>query len=307
MRRLTPFVVLLLATSCGQPAQQRSDQGGTPTQMVAPPATQFEASDGAESPAARMAAGPNVGVTAAPGVAFNYRYAFRLQAERIAGVQEHHAQACERLGVARCRITGMRYRVASEDDIEGMLAFKLDPAIARSFGRDGVAAVTGADGMLTESEISGTDVGTSITRTSRNIAEMEEELRRIEARLRAGGLSSRDRAGLESQAQQLRQSITANRQSREQQQESLATTPMVFNYGSGDLVPGPGGRPSLKAALDRAFENFLDGGIVLLVVLMTLLPWALLVGLVWWAVRRVVRRRAVSAGNSAPAPAEATS
>ena len=45
--------------------------------------------------------------TAAPGVAFNYRYAFRLAAPRIAEVQEQHAQMCERLTVARCRITGM--------------------------------------------------------------------------------------------------------------------------------------------------------------------------------------------------------
>lgn len=302
MRRLIPFAVLLLATTaCGQLDQDRSNGGGNAVSGVAPPAMQYEASEASEPRAMTRDAGPNVGVTAAPGVAFNYRYAFRLPAERIATVQEQHAQTCERLGVARCRITGMRYRVVNQDDIEGMLAFKLDPAIARAFGRDGVAAVTGADGMLTESEISGTDVGSTITRTSRNIAEMEDELRRIEARLRAGGLSSSDRAGLESQAQQLRQSIAANRDSREQQQESLATTPMVFNYGSGDLVPGPSGRPSLKAALDRALENFLDGGIVLLLILMTLLPWAVLVGLAWWVIRRLLRRRAASAGNAAPA------
>ena len=42
------------------------------------------------------------------------------------------------LGVARCRITGMRYRVVNENDIEAMLAFKLDPAIARRFGQQGV-------------------------------------------------------------------------------------------------------------------------------------------------------------------------
>ena len=84
----------------------------------------------ADSTASR-AGGPNVGPTAAPGVAFNYRYAFRLAAPRIAAVQEQHAQLCERLTVARCRITGMRYRVVNERDIEAMLAFKLDPAVAR--------------------------------------------------------------------------------------------------------------------------------------------------------------------------------
>ena len=58
----------------------------------------------------------------------------------------------------------MRYRVVNDRDIEAMLAFKLDPAVARHFGRAGVEAVTRAEGMLTESEISGTDAGTDIRR-----------------------------------------------------------------------------------------------------------------------------------------------
>src|SRR3546814_9829361 len=46
---------------------------------------------------------PNIGVTSAPGVAFNYAYAFRLDDSRIAAVQEEHAAACEALGTTRCR------------------------------------------------------------------------------------------------------------------------------------------------------------------------------------------------------------
>ena len=91
---------------------------------------------------------PNIGPTAAPGVAFNYRYAFRLAAPRIAEVQEQHALMCERLTVARCRITGLRYRVVNDRDIEAMLALKLDPSVARHFGREGVQTVTAAEGML---------------------------------------------------------------------------------------------------------------------------------------------------------------
>ena len=69
--------------------------------------------------------------TAAPGVAFNYRYAFRLAAQRVAEVQEQHAQMCERLAVARCRITGMLYRVVNDATSRPGSRFKLDPAIAR--------------------------------------------------------------------------------------------------------------------------------------------------------------------------------
>ena len=199
---------------------------------------------GGQSPAARAAAGPNVGPTAAPGVAFNYRYAFRLAAPRIAEMQEQHAQMCERLTVARCRITGMYYRVVNDRDIEAMLAFKLDPSIARLFGRQGVEAVVRAEGMLTESEISGTDVGTSIRAAGRSLADLQADLARIEARL-AGRIASGERESLEYEAQQLREQIRALRDSRSEQQESLATTPMVFRYGSGDLVPGFAQRPTL--------------------------------------------------------------
>jgi len=287
MRRLIPFLPLALLAACGQPSSDRSQ-----TRSESLPSVDYSESEQAlQAPPARMAAGPSVSPTAAPGVAFNYRYAFRLPAARIAEVQEQHAQTCERLGVARCRITGMLYRVVSADDVEAMLAFKLDPAIARIFGRDGVAAVIRAEGMLTESEITGTDVGTAIQRASRNIAEMETELRRIEARLRERGLPAGERASLEAQAQQVRQSIAASRRERENNQDSLANTPMVFNYGSGELVPGPGHRPTVKEAWSRALENLADGAMVLFVILLTLLPWALVIGLIWWGVRKIVRRR----------------
>jgi hypothetical protein len=118
---------------------------------------------------------------------------------------------------------------------------------------------------------------------------MGDELRRIEQRL-AGRLSSEQRMQLEYEAQQLRQQIRATQSAREDDQESLATTPMVFNYGSGNLVPGPQGRPSLSRELDRAADNFVDGLIMLTVILVTLAPWILLAGLVWWAVRIVGRR-----------------
>ena len=296
MRRSVPFLVLLLATtaSCGQ-----GDRGGPPPQnqparletqsiqeeaMVAPPAPATPTDT-----AQRAAAGPNIGPTAAPGVAFNYRYAFRLAAPRIAEVQEQHAQLCERLTVARCRITGLRYRVVNDRDIEAMLALKLDPAVARHFGRAGVEAVTRAEGMLIESEISGQDVGTDIRRAGRSIAQLNEELGRIEARL-AGRISADERARLDYEAQQLRQSIRAAEAGREAQQESLATTPMVFSYGSGELVPGFADRPTFAKAWDQAWGNVKEGLLAFFVILVTLAPWILLGLLGWWAILRVRRR-----------------
>jgi hypothetical protein len=244
------------------------------------------------APAIRNAAipVPEVSPTAAPGVAFNYRYAFRLPAMRIAQVQEQHARACEQLGTSRCRITGMRFRVVNDRDVEAMLAFKLEPGIARRFGRAGADLVVRSEGMLIDSEISGTDVGTSIRTTGRNIAEMTEELERIEARLRQGGLSSAERTRLDYEAQALRQSIRAQQANREEQQESLATTPMVFSYASGALVPNLDSRPSFGRSAARAWDNFVEGIGILFIIFVTLLPWALL-ALLGWGIFRLSWRR----------------
>src|SRR5688572_32403970 len=98
-------------------------------------------------------AGPDIGPDSAPGVAFDYRYSFRLEADRVAEAQQEHQRLCERYTVNRCRITGMVYRAASEDDVEAMLSFRVDPAIAGQFGREGGQAVLGADGEMTDSGI----------------------------------------------------------------------------------------------------------------------------------------------------------
>jgi hypothetical protein len=83
---------------------------------------------------------------------------------------------------------------------------------------------------------------------------------------------------------------------REQQEESLATTPVVFQYGSGDLVPGFDTQSPLSYAVERAGENFQRGLGALLVLLATLLPWVLVLLLGALLFRRfgrgLVQRRA---------------
>src|SRR3954452_3049425 len=111
---------------------------------------------------------PGVDVTAAPGVAFDYRYAFRLPGTRISQVQEAHAQACEKLGLDKCRITGMRYRLVDQKDIEASLSLRLDPKLAREFGKSATDTVKNAEGMLVDQEITGEDVGGQIKAGDRN-------------------------------------------------------------------------------------------------------------------------------------------
>lgn len=313
MRRSLPLLVLLLAgtASCGRggPPQQNREPGsqdfaGNAASEAAPPAPASMSADGATGAQGRAAGGPNIAPTAAPGVAFNYNYSFALAATRVAELQERHAAMCEELTVARCRITGMHYQVLGPDDIQARLELKLDPSVARSFGRRATDAVLQADGMLTANEISGVDAGSQIRQSGTDITRLQADLARIEQQLAGRTLEPEERAELQAQAAQLRDQIRALGDQRQAQQESLATTPMVFNYGSGDLVPGYRPPQSLGEALGKAWADFREGATVLLAFLIRAAPWLFALFLIGLAAL-FVRRRWWPKAKPAPAPAEA--
>ncbi|MDB5679469.1 hypothetical protein [Sphingomonas bacterium] len=193
-------------------------------------------------------AAPGIAVTAAPGVAFTYRYAFRLPAAKLAAAQEAHAQACEKLGVAHCRITGMRYRVLGENSNEGQLLFKLDPSLARAFGKQGIDAIVAAEGKLTDAEITGTDAGAEIAKLQSLKAQAAAELQRIDRELARKDLKEDERAELQRQRASITSQITDAKTGTSDQQEALANTPMEFDYQSGPAVQGFDGSAPITSA-----------------------------------------------------------
>lgn len=277
---LLALAVTLTACSAPQSSAPSSESAG------------METSDAAEPPA-------GVAVTAAPGVAFNYRYAFSLPAPKIAAAQETHAAACEKLGVARCRITGMRYRLAGENAVEAMLTFKLDPTLARAFGKEGIAAIQQAEGRLVDAEITGTDAGAEIARLAGERARARDELARIDRELARTNLSASERAELQRQRADLVAQIDQVQSASGAQRESLANTPMTFDYRSGPAVRGFDASAPLSSALDllagsaQATLAFVLGALAILV------PPGLVLGLgllLWRWLRPRFRR-----GATAPA------
>ena len=303
MRRSFPLLVLLLATTagCGQAVNNGSGTTPTPAETTANSA----ATDASEvsaippeltaprAPAGRDGAergtGPDIDPESAPGVAFDYRYAFRLEADRIAGMQREHQQLCARYG-SRCQVTGVNYRAANEEDIEAMLSFRVDTAIAAQFGRESVRAVTAADGELTESTVNGTDVGTPLKANNGQLEELQAELERVEGRLAQRNLRWRERVRLDEQRQSLRQQIASLSATTGEQEQALATTPILFRYGSGALAPGPGRGPTIGEATERAAGNFLGVLKFLLIAFVTISPWVL-IGLLLWGGFRAARKR----------------
>jgi len=306
----------VLAAAALLAACSKRDDNPPPRNQPSLPSVRYGPTESAADVAA-----PGVDVTAAPGVAFDYRYAFRLPGNRISAVQEAHAQACEKLGIDKCRITGMRYRLVDSKDVEAMLALRLDPKLARQFGKDATAIVDKSDGMLVDQEITGEDVGTRIQGATKSQAELREELAKIEAELARkvpmvrGNVAPQaavDRQSLLDRAAEIRGQLRDLGNTKEADEKALSGTPMVFNYGSGNVVPGFDVRSPVRDALQQSWDNFIGGFAVILVIAVSLVPWLLVLIAAVWAFRYARRRwgwfpsgagyRADSTAEPAPPP-----
>lgn len=182
-------------------------------------------------------AGPQISASAAPNVAFVYDYAFSLPNSAVAVLQEQNAAACERLGPTKCQITGMRYDLVRGGNVTGSLNVSLDRNIARSFGKDGVAAADKLGGKLTSASIEGQDLGGQIAAARREGASSALQIADLEKQLAKPSLGDRERAELRNQLESLRLAREESRNSQAAAEADIALTPMTLRYyGSGELA-----------------------------------------------------------------------
>lgn len=278
VRAASIALILVLVSSCSQGGERAGKpQEGETTDAGSP---------------------PNIALSAAPGVAFKYDYQFNLADRRISATQEAHASACERLGLARCRITGMSYNVDENEQVVAGLEVKLAPQIARQFGKAAQQLVERNDGKLVRLHIGSSDEGSAINQATRQqsdesarLAQLREEL----AKTRAG---SEARANLLSQIEALEQQMQRHSMTIAAGQEALATTPMAFHYYGHGGVPGFRGDP-----LREAWHTFVTTVVWLIGMLLqavaVLLPLGFLIAalVALWRTRPVKAARRWFAGR----------
>ncbi len=227
---------------------------------------------------------PGIPASVAPNLAFEYRYAFKLPDKKIGLVQEEHAEACEVLGSARCQIVDFKYQQAAENDVEAMLAFKLDPAIARKFGREAIASVEKAEGVLADGNVTGANVSGAIEDSQGRSALLQAQLERLEQRLKAK-LPAKERASLQDRAEDIRRELDSESDGRRQGEVKLAMTPVQFTYTSDGGIPGFGKNNPFASAFDVSATSFATMVSFVLMVAGALAPWALLLFLIILALR----------------------
>jgi hypothetical protein len=236
----------------------------------------FDASEQAPSESSTPAA-PGIVPTAAPGVAFNYRYGFRLPDANITAAQEAHAAACDKLGLSRCRITGMTYSQDDRDRVDATLALSIDPLLARSFGRDAIAVVEKQGGRLRYAEITGEDQNPALDEAARRQGNADKNIAQLEADL-AKAKSENERVQIREQIRQLRAEIQSAQSAQAESEAKIQRTPMTFSYAGG----GASGRgfagenPALEAwyLFVDSLATMVSIGLKLLAVA---LPWLVLI------------------------------
>lgn len=177
---------------------------------------------------------PGIVPTAAPGVAFAYHYGFRLPDTAISAAQEAHASACEKLGLARCRITGMTYELDDRDRVDGTLQIAIDPLLARGFGRDAIAVVEKKDGKLRFARITGEDQNPALDEAARREGSANRTIVELEADL-AKAKDENERVRLREQIRQLRAEILAAQANAADSEARIRRTPMTFAYRGGNV------------------------------------------------------------------------
>ncbi len=224
-------------------------------------------------PSASLVDRTNDGGPAMVGADFDYNYAFRLPAARIAQVQDGHVRACDQLGRTRCRVMTVRYRVEDNNTVSAVLAFQIDPAIARNFGREASNFVKTSGGLVIDARMAGLDGPNASGRASNVVGRLREQIATIDNQLRGTLTDSQREVATEKQGR-LRAAIAMIGELDQAAIETVATTPILFTYQSGTIIPSLGG--SSTATFDNAGQLFVQSAAAMAQVLAGVGPWLLL-------------------------------
>lgn len=251
--------------ACSQREDAGEDLSTFEAEQQAPGTVQSEASRA-----------PGIVPSAAPGVAFNYRYGFSLPDANISAAQEAHAAACEKLGLIRCRITGMTYQLSDRDRVDATLALSIDPLLARGFGRDAIAVIEKQEGRLRYAEITGEDQNPALDEAARRQGSASQRIAQLEADL-AKARSENERVQIREQIRQLRNDIETAQAQAAQSEARIQRTPMTFSYrGGGATGRGFAGENPATEAWYLFVDSLATMISIGLKALAIALPWLLL-------------------------------
>src|SRR4051812_24463853 len=221
-----------------------------------------------------------------PRIAYTYGYALRLDAGRIASVQERHLGLCRRLGASRCRVVGMR-RGSGEASAE--LRLRVAAPLAEPFGRALIAISARGGGETADRSIAAEDLSRQMVDSAARIGTRELLIRRLTGLLetRSGNIAQAVEA--ERAINTAQEELDAARNWLAEMQGRVAMSAIEIGYvAPGAAAPA---QPGPIAAAIAEVAALSAGSIGMMIVLVGItLPW-LALGLAILLAARFARRR----------------
>lgn len=224
-----------------------------------------------------------------PRIAYTYGYSFRLDRDRIAAVQERHLALCRRLGPALCRVTAMQRGGTSDADAGASLKLQVAASLAEGFGRDLVAIAGAGGGETADRSIAAEDLSRQMIDSAARIRTREVLIQRLTGLLQT-------RSGNIAQAVEAERAINTAQEELEAARASLADMSGRVAMSAVEIAyVARGAAPASTNPIGRALDQVAaaaSGSVgAMILILGVFLPWAIVAGLLFLAVRTVRRRR----------------
>ena len=170
---LSAVTLALAMAGCSESAEDSTE--AVATMDIAEPSAERmsawsgeEAADTAAAPARPtmrdIADRPDIPV-AMPKMAYVYDYGYRLAGDRIAGLQQKHADMCAAMGPYSCQIVSLSHSGAEAELVNGKLELAVVADKARDFGKRLSGAASEAEAEEIASTIQGEDLSKAIVDT----------------------------------------------------------------------------------------------------------------------------------------------
>lgn len=285
---------LVLLAGCGQSGSTGYTDDAVAVEMVAPAALTVQT-------AAPETPQPSAPGPSAPSIAYAYRFALELPADKTAGLMARHEQACVAAGPAVCQIISSQSRRLGQDSVDAGLELRAAPAWIARF-RNGLAGqAEAAGGRIASAETESEDLTRQLVDTEARLRAQTTLRDRLQQLLATRNGSLEELLKVERELATVQGEIDATRSGLTVMRTRVATSRLNISYQSGgQLAPDSVFLP-VVAALHGALGAFMSAVGVLITFAAVILPFVLVLGpLVWWLMKR---RRVWTTGRAAKAAA----
>jgi hypothetical protein len=288
---------LVLLAGCGQSGNRQAfSDDAVAVEMIAPAAP-------ADPGAAPVPASSPV---TAPSVAYVYRYALELPADRTTGLMVRHEQDCAAAGPAVCQIVGSDSSRHGRDSLNAHLEIRATPVWIARFRNALAGQAEAAGGRIASSATESEDLTRQLVDTEARLRAQTTLRDRLQQLLATRNGSLEELLKVERELAQVQGDIDSIQSNLAVMHTRVATSRLNIEYRSEGLMNADSVFQPVVAALNGALAAFMTTVGVLITIAAVVLPIVLIGAPLLWLFlrrRRTLTRARTPAGDREAAQA----